>query len=291
MRMPRLFRQSVLLIALALSACASLPSPAERGNSAEALAAAQGWRKMVLPAGRFELLAFLSARPMVKDTLTVYIEGDGFAWATASQPSLDPTPIHPVGLELALRDTRGAVAYLARPCQYTQATSPNCNPDYWTSRRFAPEVITASSNALDLLKARSGAKQLVLVGYSGGGAVAALLAARRDDVEALITVAGNLDHQAWTSHHHIDPLVGSLNPADEAARLLRMPQLHFVGARDEVMPALVARAYADRFPKARRPELRIIAGQAHLCCWVEQWPALLQQASSLPGASPADGAK
>jgi hypothetical protein len=66
-------------------------------------------------------------------------------------------------------------------------------------------VISASNQAVDALKQRYGAQEIVLVGYSGGGAVAALVAARRTDVVRLVTVAGNLDHLAWTHLHSVPP--------------------------------------------------------------------------------------
>ncbi|GAB2181920.1 hypothetical protein DLREEDagrD3_21430 [Denitratisoma sp. agr-D3] len=50
-----------------------------------------------------------------------------------------------------------------------------------------------------------GARRLTLVGYSGGAA--ALLAARCSDVVRLVTIAGNLDHRAWTRYHHITTLL------------------------------------------------------------------------------------
>jgi hypothetical protein len=51
--------------------------------------------------------------------------------------------------------------------------------------------------------------------------VAALVAARRTDVDRLVTVAGNLDPTAWAVYQHIQPLTGSLNPADEVDALSR----------------------------------------------------------------------
>ena len=278
MSVERLFLLPVLSAILALAACAGLPTPAERVGNADALAAGQDWHRLVLAAGAFDLTAFVPDRHGTGEILSVYIEGDGFAWASASQPSLDPTPIHPVGLELALRDPRGNAAYLARPCQYLPAQSRNCDSDYWTDRRFAPEVVAASGVALDALKARAGARRLVLVGYSGGAAVAALLAARRGDVDALITVAGNLDHQAWTSFHQVRPLVGSLDPTAYVAQLQAVPQVHYAGERDTVVPPALLRGYAARFPAAQRPRVRVVAGQEHLCCWAEQWPALIREA-------------
>ena len=279
----------VAALAFTLAACAGLPSPEERNAGAEALAAARGWHKVVLDTAPFKLAAFLPEPLPAGELLTVYIEGDGFAWASSSEPSLDPTPVHPVGLQLALRHPGGHAVYLARPCQYAHAVSPDCDQAWWTARRFAPEVIAASSTALDALKARTGAKRLVLVGYSGGAAVAALLAARRGDVARLVTVAGNLDPRAWTAHHGLAPLAGSLDPVDEIARLSAIAQIHFVGARDSVVPPALVRAFAAHFPLERRPEVRVVPGQDHQCCWAERWPELMSGAmpreAQRPGTS------
>ena len=141
-----------------------------------------------------------------KPVLTVYIEGDGLAWRTRSIPSTNPTPIDPVGLKLALAHPLGNAAYLARPCQYVGGhTARGCDQSYWTNKRFAREVIESSNEALTTLKLEFGARHLQLVGYSGGGAVAALLAAKRDDVIRLVTVAGNLEHLAWTMVPFFEP--------------------------------------------------------------------------------------
>ncbi len=267
----------VLLCLCALAACANL-DPRERRDRADTLAAAHGWHTLRLPTDSFVLAAYVPESFATVDVLTVYIEGDGLAWLSRSQASDDPTPIKPVGLELALRQPHGAAAYLARPCQFVQQQDArNCRQAYWTDLRFAPEVIEASDQAINLLKLRFGANRLVLVGYSGGGAVAALVAARRNDVVRLITVAGNLDHRAWTDLHHIPPLDGSLNPADEWRTLVNVPQWHFVGERDEVVSRAVVDAYASRFPYDRRPQVIPVADFDHACCWVEHWPDLLKQ--------------
>ena len=55
------------------------------------------------------------------DEVHVYIEGDGYAWATTTDPSDDPTPINPLALRLAAVDDAPNVLYLARPCQFRPA--------------------------------------------------------------------------------------------------------------------------------------------------------------------------
>lgn len=276
---PALRRLLPLLACLLLSACASIPDADQRSASAMQLAASHGWQAQALRTDRFLLQAMLPPDPPAAGQLTVYIEGDGLAWLNRDTPSFDPTPITPLALQLALQDD-GAAAYLARPCQYLLAANPGCSQRYWTQQRFAPELIHASNQALEQLKQRFQARQLVLVGYSGGAAVAALLAARRDDVAGLITVAGNLDHAAWSSQLALTPLAGSLNAADSWAQLLRVPQLHFVGTDDRQTGMLAVAPFVQRFPPAKRPPVSLQSGFGHQCCWAANWPALLHYARS-----------
>jgi dienelactone hydrolase len=272
--------RAIALLCVALVACASVPSPDERKDLADALAARRGWQARTIRAGGFALAAYLSETPRRSASLTIYIEGDGLAWLARSQPSSDPTPGDPVGLRLALAHPHGQAAYLARPCQYVVAEATACDSRYWMQARFAPDVIHAMNQAIDALAQRIGASELTLVGYSGGGAVAALVAARRSDVVRLLTVAGNLDHAAWTKHHAVSPLFDSLNPVDEVAALKSIPQWHAVGSEDTNTTPALLRAYADHFPPSQRPAIHIEPGFDHHCCWAERWPELWRNALS-----------
>jgi pimeloyl-ACP methyl ester carboxylesterase len=149
--------------------------------------------------------------------------------------------------------------------------------------------------AVDEAKRRAGAERVALFGYSGGGAIAALLAARRGDVTRLVTVAGTLDHARWTHDGGVSPLAASLNPADEAARLQSVPQVHFVGMDDRVVPPAVVNSYLARMTDRSRAELVRVAGFGHECCWERDWAALLARyvyrggaaaAGRAPGLSP-----
>jgi pimeloyl-ACP methyl ester carboxylesterase len=180
-----------------------------------------------------------------------------------------------VALHLAALDPSPNVIYLARPCQFEGIRSVDCARTYWTDGRFAQEVIDAYSEAISAIMKDAQATQLHLVGYSGGGGIALLLASQRSDVVDVRTVAGNLDHAAWTSIHHISPLSASLNPADFSAKLTTIPQLHFVGDEDEVMPRTVAEAYRHRFADSNCVTIATINGANHGKGWAEQWPSLL----------------
>ncbi|MCK9294674.1 MAG: alpha/beta hydrolase [Desulfobulbaceae bacterium] len=267
-----------LTLALVVLAGCTPISPQQRRENAVRLAAAAGWREIRLPAERFILAGFIPQEiPLNSKILTIYIEGDGLAWLTSTRISSDPTPVNPIGLELALRHPQGPAAYLARPCQYvTGGDARGCTNIYWSDRRFSLEVVSSVSLAIDRLKQEFRAQDLQLVGYSGGGAIAALVAARRSDVTSLITVAGNLDHQAWTRKHGVPPLSGSLNPADEWQAISTLQQIHFVGGRDTVISSDIFASFASHFPARSRPELVIIPDADHVCCWVERWPQLYE---------------
>ena len=253
-------------------------SPGERRTHADNLASAKHWERTLLSTSPLALVSYAPIALVPTETLTIYIEGDGLAWLTRSIASDNPTPRRPLGLELALAQTPKGAAYLGRPCQYLINTTPTeCNEAWWTNRRFSQEVIESSNQAISQLKNRFSAHKLVLVGYSGGGAIAALVAARRHDVVQLITVAGNLDHTAWTRLHGVLPLDGSLNPAQEFKALQSIPQLHLVGSKDLNIPVEIAESYATNFPSAMKPRFRVISGFDHVCCWSEKWPELSRE--------------
>ncbi|MGZ7459548.1 alpha/beta hydrolase [Pseudomonas sp. Ma2-10] len=259
-----------VLVAYLVSACTTVPKPEARRQQAMALGKERGWQVMEIDTVPFRLLAIASPDITPAAELTVYLEGDGFAWMSGSQPSSDPTPLNPLALRLALAQPQGRAAYLARPCQYL-AAQPACAQRYWTDARFAKEVIASLGQALDELKARSGAQRLNLVGYSGGATLALLLAARRNDLREVITVAGNLDHALWTRYHRVRPLQNSLNPADELAALTRVHQLHLVGSEDRIVPPELVQAFVATLAPGTPVGLQVIEGYDHVCCWAEHW--------------------
>lgn len=260
-----------LALVLAIAGCVST---SERRENVLALIDQAGWQRAVISAGAFDVL--VGWRGGGNGILTVYVEGDGLAYVSPYRRSEDPTPTDPVALRLALADPNGrSVAYLARPCQYVMADHPRgCESGVWTLRRFAPDSIDSMDRAIDALKTRVGASQVVLIGYSGGGAVATLLAARRADVAGLVTVAATLDVGYWTSRDKLTPLAGSLDPASVADTVATIPQVHFSGGRDRTVGGDVTRSFLKRLPP-KAPAVQIdIPDFTHTCCWSDQWSSL-----------------
>lgn len=231
----------------------------------------RGFVETTVPASRFRLLALLRQRQPA-DTLTIYIEGDGAPWATPWHPPPDPTPLSPLALALAAGDSAPQVAYLGRPCQYLgEGELARCDGAYWMERRFAPEVAAAYDEIVTSLKTTAGARHIRLVGHSGGGILAVLLAARRQDVGEVITVAAPLALTEWTRWHDLSPLVGE----DPALLVGQLPHgVHFAGDSDRTVPP----AIVEHFVRAKGGRIEVVAGFDHECCWARDWSQLLERA-------------
>ena len=203
-------------------------------------------------------------------TLTVFLEGDGRPWVRGAEISFDPATRRPIALDLLAR-TPPPVAYIVRPC-YVSTRDAGCTPDLWTSARYSQAVVASVAAAIRDAMRRASASEARLVGYSGGGALAVLVAERLERVGGVTTIGANLDVDAWTKHHGYLPLERSLDPA-RSPRPHPWPELHLQGERDENVPPNTTDAYFERYPDAQR---RVLAGFDHACCWVEAWPDIGQ---------------
>lgn len=264
---------SAAFLFVSLSGCSTTGSFGSVREMA-AWAGKQGFAEVPVQAGAFRLAAFARKSSIPGDMLTIYIEGDGAAWPTPYHPPRDPTPTRPVSLALAAADPSTAVVYLGRPCQYLSADElERCDSAYWTERRFAPEVVAAYDEAISRQKSALAIRRLRLIGYSGGGVLATLLAARRDDVDVLLTVAAPLAIAEWVKWHKISPLKGSLDPG-ELGENVRLPRsVHFAGGKDETVPP----AIVESFVRRKGGRMEAIPGFDHECCWARDWATLLQR--------------
>ena len=215
----------------------------------------------------------------------LYIEGDGFAWMDRDTIPDNPTPENPLALKLAALDTGANVFYLARPCQYVDlATEPNCINTYWSTSRFALEVIGAFDQALNRIRIETGMQAFHLVGVSGGGAVAALLAARRDDIASLRTIAGNLDPVALSALKKASPLTGPLNPMQITEEINHIPQIHYAGAEDQVVPGWIAGTFARAGDNPHCIRSHSVPGAGHMNGWEDFWKTHHRQSLNCAGS-------
>lgn len=252
----------------ALSACTSNGQRIDRAASE-----AQLLRRVVTGAGYQHVIYMkdidAAALGNWAGRMLVFLEGDGRPWSDdGRQPAVDPTTRNPIALQLLAR-TKAPGIYVSRPC-YQELADRKCSSDAWTSGRYSHEVVESLAAAIHAMAQETGAREIVLVGYSGGGALAVLVAERTENVAAVVTLGANLDIDAWAQQHRYLPLSTSLNPA-ASEREHPWREIHLSGARDTVVPTATTAAYFEKYPAAKH---WILADYDHVCCWVKDWPAM-----------------
>ncbi len=256
-------RAGGLAILIALAACAG-PSPRFDREAHEL-----GFAREDVAGDGYVHAVFRARAFPAGDRLHVYLEGDGTPWIAGRDPAPDPTPRNPVALRLMARDPDPALL-LGRPCYHGHHADTGCGPAMWTGARYSETVVASMAAALAVL--RPPGARLTLIGHSGGGTLAMLLAERVSGVDAVVTIAGNLDLAAWVRRHDYEPLVASLDPSARPPLPAHIRQLHYAGGRDRVVPADLIGAAARRQPGAR---FEVRRDFDHACCWLREWPAPL----------------
>ncbi|RYZ94226.1 MAG: hypothetical protein EOO68_20665 [Moraxellaceae bacterium] len=208
--------------------------------------------------------------------LHVYIEGDGLPFKNRFQITQDPSPSNPLLLKLMSLDSNTSL-YLGRPCYFTRSLTAlhdaQCNPGLWTTARYSEDVVNSMVEALRQYLSLHPAMGITLIGHSGGGAIAMLMAARMSEVDQVVTLAGNVDTRAWTRLHHYAPLKESLNPASLSVHSLPEKQIHIGGDKDDMVPPALGHEFLNRIGQ----HMMIIRDADHNCCWLRHWADVLTQ--------------
>jgi len=203
------------------------------------------------------------------DHLAIFIEGDGTPWIKNKHIAKDPSPDNPLLLKF-IKQYSGNLLYLGRPC-YFNTHDPLCHFKYWTSHRYNEQVVKSMVLAVkETLKVKK-YKRLTLVGHSGGGTLARLMACEFNIPVNLITLAANLDTNAWTKHHGWTPLFGSLNPVHDTKPCPNLNESHFHGDLDKVVPMHLN----DKYFETHQINQIVVENQNHTD-WSNFWPTLNQ---------------
>lgn len=264
----------LLVVGLVTSLVGCAGSPAQRVDyEAHKL----GFTRATVQGDEFLHVVYFNKPSAITNRLHVYLEGDGSPWIRDRWVSADPTPRKPLMPRLMAQDPESSV-YLGRPCYHGLADRSPCNPEFWTYGRYSKRVVDSMVAALNVILNERRSTQLVLIGYSGGGTLAMLLAERFSQTWAVVTLAGNLDPQAWAAHHRYSPLWNSLNPTLRAPLPREIRQIHLIGGKDVVIPLELSISAVSR---QQDPQVKIIANYDHKCCWSELWPSILADLKSI----------
>ena len=219
----------------------------------------------------FEHVVYFNGVRRARDVLHVYIEGDGTPYLNRWTIAADPTPRRPLMLQLMALDPQPAV-YVGRPCYFGGAGQQPCTPLDWTTGRFSERVVDSMARIIERAVSDGGHRYVEIFGHSGGGALAVLLARRLPQVTAVVTLAGNLDTDAWCELHHYSRLDRSMNPVAEGILPPALRQRHYVGEHDTVTPPQLVDAAARSLGASGAHTL---SGVTHSKGWEDYWPSLL----------------
>lgn len=205
------------------------------------------------------------------DWTLVFIEGDGSPWTDGgTRRAQDPTPRRPIAFNLAL-STPLPAWYVTRPCYNNPRLYSECTARDWTDARYSEQIVNSMVRSLTIQIDRLRRRKLVLIGYSGGGTLATLIAARMPQVVGVVSIAANLDTDAWSQLHGYEDLYGSLNPASDLEPL-RMPHITLVGDQDSNVPFNTLTRYLETQPDT---VVRHFPTFDHVCCWESNWSVIL----------------
>ncbi|MGH8496568.1 MAG: alpha/beta fold hydrolase [Gammaproteobacteria bacterium] len=240
------------------------------------LAAQAGYERSIVEGSGFRHVVYTTVRrPAEAKRLHVYIGSDGTPWADGNRISSDPTPRNPLALRLMSADPAFSV-YVGRPCYLGTASDDACTNHIWTSARYSPRVVASMASAISRVVADYRPAEVVLIGYSGGGTLAVLLAGDIAGLAGVITIAGNLDVAAWSATHGYLPLTESIDPAKMPMDAgPDVPFVHLVGSNDQIVPRRFTEGYAAEH---ECHAVIVLDGYDHACCWETRWPETLRRA-------------
>lgn len=208
--------------------------------------------------------------------LHIYIEGDGLPWI-GNRITFDPGPFDQVALSLMQQDPSPSF-YLGRPCYFQSKVglSDQCEPSLWTRARYSKKIVDILIAALNSQSDLATYDEWILIGHSGGGTLAYLMAQELPKVKTVVTISSNLNVTAWTNHHKYTPLDWSLDPAQlQPKKSLRV--FYLSGGKDKNVPIELNKTFLEKINATiiSRP------GYNHSCCWEKEWKDILQLIPSL----------
>lgn len=265
-----------LFLAGLLSACATDQADhMSRRVTADAYAYAAGFDKINFPHLSLPIVGFQKGEPSQR--IVIVVEGDGASWDSRRRVSANPTPRQFVGLKIASSIKNAQVIYLGRPCQYvTVAELKSCSTSHWSERRFSIEVMDRYSEVIEALIAEYPADRIEIAGYSGGGVIAAVQAARIKEITRLTTIAAPLDTEAWVSHHGVSPLDDPVDGMSHLSDLCPIQQTHFYGGADNIVPLASSEAFKIKMRNCQDTRFVLAVGKDHGCCWTTHGSELVQ---------------
>ncbi len=229
-------------------------------TSQQTVPSMKGFKSYQIPANHTMMAVWVKNGMKPSQKVRIYIDGN--AKTTGFFGKKRPTVENPIAKELALKDPYPYIIYLGRTCYYIEQSV--CKPITWEKGKYMPEIIDEMKLSIERLQKKYRISEIELVGYDGGGTIALLLATRIRQIPVkVITIAGIVNTEHYALFHDEELPEGSLNPADESYLSARIPQVHYVGGQDQIMPIAFTKDFVKKLPKPVSAQVKAIPSATH----------------------------
>lgn len=225
---------------LFLGACSSLPPTPE------------GFQYKTVETGNFSLAVWEKEGIEKNRILRFYIEGNG-----------NPTPSKPVALNLAQNDSFPNIVVLSRPCQYEKENKLCKNKDIWGTEQYNPELLKEMQEVVVFYIQKYKASAIEFIAYNGGAPIALTLAPKIGRTRQIVTIAGVLDTDAYVRQNNLPPFATGQNPAQNTSYISQIPQIHYVGEKDQVTTSAMAERFVSKLFNPRFAVVKLVPEIGH----------------------------
>ncbi len=265
------------LFLIFLIGCASGSQQSQLHKNLRKVIKSDSLTPLIIEAGIFELIVLsnynvLKENTFDKSTAHIYLEGDGKPYISASKINENPTSKRNLALRLMSHDDKLSF-YLSRPCYGWEKIPSYCDTKYWTSARYSKVVVLALNDILDNLKEQFNLKNISIIGHSGGGTLAYLIAATRNDISAVLTIDPNLNHLRWADHYGFPKLTDSLEATNYLPLDSTVKVINLLGEKDKTIEKKLL--LESTFQQKNVINL-FYPNFTHHCCWERIWPQILE---------------
>ena len=231
-------RKILIGLVFLLTGCVLKPAP-------------EGFEERQIQTEHFSLAVWVKDTIQQGQPFRLYIEGDG-----------DPNPKYQIAKYFASIDDTPNVIYTARPCQWSKDKICKTRPNIYGIDRFHPDLIQEMQELTEYLIKKYHAPSIELIGYDSGAVIALELAAKLP-VSRVITIAGITDTSAYALYNGIRLPDDAVNPSEHLSVLSTIPQIHYVGADDDITPRRLVERFVSKMYNSKSAMVKVVSDTDH----------------------------
>ena len=160
---------------------------------------------------------------------------------------------------------------MARP-RYKSLNGNKSNGSHARKSRYSIANINRIAEVIQNLKNYYNSEKVILVGYSGGAGIAMYLGSiDNKSIKSIRTIAGNINHNELSKILKISRLKKSINFYSIEKKINTIPQVHYYGLKDKIVPNELQTSYKIRNSNNKCIKIKPVNKATHNEGWVDFW--------------------